>query len=140
MKRRSFVSLMGSGAVLLRGKPTRAAGVAQDQAESRSRSGKPVKMHLGTQQGPTTSRMLQYLKRHGVNHICGYPPDPGAKRSLDRRRSASGRATSVNNTVLRWTWWPCPSCRRAISTTNPAERSCWGKVPSAIATSNTFRR
>jgi mannonate dehydratase len=23
--------------------------------------------------------MLQYLKRHGVNHICGYPPDPGAK-------------------------------------------------------------
>jgi mannonate dehydratase len=23
--------------------------------------------------------MLQYLKRHGVNHICGYPPDPGAE-------------------------------------------------------------
>ncbi|MGD0044991.1 MAG: D-mannonate dehydratase, partial [Isosphaeraceae bacterium] len=23
--------------------------------------------------------MLQYLKRHGVNHICGYPPDPGAR-------------------------------------------------------------
>jgi mannonate dehydratase len=22
--------------------------------------------------------MLQYLKRHGVNHICGYPPAPGA--------------------------------------------------------------
>lgn len=35
-------------------------------------------MHLGTQQGPTTPRMLQYLKRHGVNHICGYPPYPGA--------------------------------------------------------------
>jgi mannonate dehydratase len=24
--------------------------------------------------------MLQYFKRHGVNHICGYPPDPGASR------------------------------------------------------------
>ena len=44
-------------------------------------SGTPVKMHVGTQQGPTTPRMLQYFKRHGVNHICGYPPDPGAKEA-----------------------------------------------------------
>ena len=35
-------------------------------------------MQVGTQQGPTTPRMLQYLKRHGVNHICGYPAAPGA--------------------------------------------------------------
>jgi mannonate dehydratase len=78
MKRRSFVSLVGTGAVLLRGEATGAGGVAPGP-EARRRSGKPVKMHVGTQQGPTTPEMLQYFKRHGVNHICGYPPDPGAK-------------------------------------------------------------
>jgi len=36
-------------------------------------------MHLGTQQGPTTPQMLQYFKRHGVDAICGYPPDPGPR-------------------------------------------------------------
>jgi len=36
-----------------------------------------ARMHLGTQQGPTTPQMLQYFKRHGVEAICGYPPDPG---------------------------------------------------------------
>ena len=33
----------------------------------------PLKMHLGTQQGPTTPEMLQFFKRHGCDHICGYP-------------------------------------------------------------------
>jgi mannonate dehydratase len=78
MKRRSFVSLMGAGALLLREKSARAAGLDQG-TEALSRPGKPVKMHLGTQQNPTTPRMLQYLKRHGVDHICGYPPDPGPR-------------------------------------------------------------
>ncbi|MPY89965.1 MAG: TIM barrel protein [Luteitalea sp.] len=36
-------------------------------------------MHVGTQQRGTTSAMLQYFKRHGVDHICGYPPDPGER-------------------------------------------------------------
>jgi len=36
-------------------------------------------MHLGTQQGPTMPKMLQYFKRHGVDAICGYPPDPGPR-------------------------------------------------------------
>jgi len=36
-------------------------------------------MHVGTQRGPTNPEMLQYFKRHGVNHICGYPPDPGER-------------------------------------------------------------
>jgi mannonate dehydratase len=78
MKRRSFVSLMGTGTMLIRGKAARAGGVASGAA-GQTRSGKPVKMHVGTQQGPTTPQMLQYLKRHGVNHICGYPPDPGGR-------------------------------------------------------------
>src|SRR5258707_1124072 len=34
-------------------------------------------MHVGCQRGPTTPQLLDFFKRHGVNHICGYPPDPG---------------------------------------------------------------
>lgn len=36
-------------------------------------------MHLGSQKGPTTPRMLQFFKRHGVDHVCGYPPHPGER-------------------------------------------------------------
>ena len=36
-------------------------------------------MHVGTQRGPTDPVMLEYFKRHGVDHICGYPPDPCAR-------------------------------------------------------------
>src|SRR5215469_8089999 len=80
MNRRLFLSTAGSATALVRADTTRAGGIAvETRAEGQTRSGNPVKMHVGTQQGPTTPRMLQYLKRHGVNHICGYPPDPGAK-------------------------------------------------------------
>jgi len=30
-------------------------------------------MHVGCQRGPTTRETLQFLKRHGVEHVCGYP-------------------------------------------------------------------
>jgi mannonate dehydratase len=76
MKRRSFVSLMGSAAAIMRGGASR-GGERAPAAGGSVRTGKPVRMHVGTQQGPTTPRMLSYFKRHGVNHICGYPPDPG---------------------------------------------------------------
>ena len=95
MNRRLFVSLTGMGAALLRGGASRASGGSQG-AEGRTRSGKPVKMHLGTQQGPTTPRMLQYLKRHGVNHICGYPPDPGAR--------GAWTADELQRTRDLWEW------------------------------------
>lgn len=39
----------------------------------------PIRMSVGTQRGPTDDHILQYLKRHGVNHICGYPPRPGER-------------------------------------------------------------
>ena len=39
----------------------------------------PMRMHVGTQRGPTDSHLLQYFKRHGVNNCCGYPPDPGER-------------------------------------------------------------
>ena len=34
-------------------------------------------MKLGCQSSPTSEKRLQYFKRHSVNNICGYPPDPG---------------------------------------------------------------
>ena len=39
----------------------------------------PLKMHAGAQRSPTNTEILQFLKRHGVNHCCGYPPHPGER-------------------------------------------------------------
>jgi len=40
--------------------------------------------------------MLQFFKRHGVEHICGYPPDPGVRGHWtveDLERTPDGSAT-----------------------------------------------
>ena len=52
--------------------------VAADETDSAETSCGKIAMHVGCQNGPTTPNMLDYFKRHGVDHICGYPPDPGA--------------------------------------------------------------
>lgn len=67
MKRRQFVTLSGLtglGAVV-RGHPVSAQTPAPPAA-----SPGPV---LGCQRGPTDLRRLQHFKRHGVDHICGFP-------------------------------------------------------------------
>lgn len=76
MRRREFLSLTGT--VLA------AAGREQAKPERGvpaviARPPQPVNMHAGCQRGPTTPAMLQFFKRHGVEHICGYPPDPGPR-------------------------------------------------------------
>lgn len=48
-------------------------------------------MTVGCQRGPTVSSVLQFFKRHGVERICGYPPDPGERghwtlQDLERTR------------------------------------------------------
>ena len=53
--------------------------VARRAIAEQQRQRKPLRMHVGSQRGPTSSRTLQYLKRHGVDHICGYPPKPGER-------------------------------------------------------------
>jgi mannonate dehydratase len=58
MNRRSFLSLGGLGSLRF--------GVAEAAVRAR--------MHVGSQLGPTSDEMLEYFKRHGVDHICGYPP------------------------------------------------------------------
>ncbi|MCZ6710733.1 MAG: mannonate dehydratase, partial [Gammaproteobacteria bacterium] len=77
MQRRQFLSLAGTTTALAGW-----AGVTSLDRPSIAQEKplrKPVKMYVGTQRGPTTPQMLQYIKRHGVDHICGYPPDPGER-------------------------------------------------------------
>ena len=76
MKRRNFLSLASATAAL--GSLERGE-TAQPQNSAGQNGRRPVKMHLGTQRSPTTGPMLQYFKRHGVDHVCGYPPDPGQR-------------------------------------------------------------
>ena len=67
MRRRQFVTLAGLaglGAVVPAG-----AARGQDAAGSDRTTG-PV---LGCQRAPTDLGRLQHFKRHGVDHICGYP-------------------------------------------------------------------
>lgn len=80
MNRREFLSASGIAAatalVASRESRTRAAA---PKTPSGRRTGRAVRMHVGTQRGPTTPEMLDYFKRHGVDHVCGYPPDPGQR-------------------------------------------------------------
>ena len=77
MKRREFVSLAAVSAVLAGRADTRTCQAVDQAADGTAR--RRVKMHVGAQRGPTTPETLQFLKRHGVDHVCGYPPRPGAR-------------------------------------------------------------
>src|SRR6187399_2331307 len=74
MKRRDFMSMAGMAGVGSLVRPalpgTRPAVVAASS------------MVVGCQRSPTDARRLDHFKRHGVEHICGFPPDgdtnPGA--------------------------------------------------------------
>lgn len=88
MDRRKFLATCAAGVVLARG--DRAPGA--EEAPQRRR----LKMHLGTQQGPTTVETLDYFKRHGVEAICGYPataPDQDCwtREDLERTRDLCDR-------------------------------------------------
>lgn len=68
MNRRTFVTSAAIGA----GTASCTRGT-----EAPRRSYPDMKMHVGAQRSPTNVEILQFLKRHGVNHCCGYPPHPG---------------------------------------------------------------
>ncbi len=76
MDRRRFLTAGGvAGAAALAACSQPAS--TPDTAESKpTAADKPVSMYVGTQRGPTNEQMLQYFKRHGVNHICGQLPRP----------------------------------------------------------------
>lgn len=56
---------------------TLAGCLSKDQdpkpAPTSAKKRQPVKMYLGCQRSPTSAERLQFFKRHGVDHICGYP-------------------------------------------------------------------
>ena len=76
MKRRDFFAASAATAALAACSSPESAAEAPAKPTA---ADKPVSMVVGTQRGPTDEYMLQYFKRHGVNHICGQlgrPPYP----------------------------------------------------------------
>jgi len=71
MRRRQFVALAGAAGL---GAVVPARGASGQQTSTSGAAAGPV---LGCQRAPTDLRRLQHFKRHGVDHICGYP-DNGA--------------------------------------------------------------
>ena len=58
---------------------TPAIGQATQALEAPPSDKPEVKLYAGTQRSPTSAKMLQFIKRHGVDHVCGYPPNPGER-------------------------------------------------------------
>jgi hypothetical protein len=75
MDRRRFLALGAAAAVAAGCENSTNPGAATAPSQSAG-AAKPVKMHVGCQRSPTAPEMLQFFKRHGVNNICGYPPQP----------------------------------------------------------------
>ncbi len=67
MKRRDFVSLAGMAGVGSLMRPALPSARSAVVAAS--------SMVVGCQRSPTDARRLDHFKRHGVEHICGFPPD-----------------------------------------------------------------
>ncbi len=59
----------------------------------------PARMVVGTQRSPSTVEMLMYFRRHGVEHICGYPEADGwtaeALQQLRERCESHGVALDM---------------------------------------------
>lgn len=57
-------------------------------------------MHVGCQKAlPVTKESMQYFKRHGVNHICAHPPDPGERGHWTLETIEKVRETCESNGV-----------------------------------------
>jgi mannonate dehydratase len=71
MNRRQFAAVAGAGAALAGA--TMIAGSRREEKSDEKPKKRPVRMYVGCQRSPTNAEMLQFFKRHGVDHICGYP-------------------------------------------------------------------
>lgn len=76
MKRRNFLTSAAAGAAAMTAACASPAPETPAAEAKPDYTSKPVRLYVGTQRGPTNEEMLQYFKRHGVNHICAYPPKP----------------------------------------------------------------
>ncbi len=83
MKRRHFVTA-GVAASAAACSPRADSPQADSAESSKARpQHKPVRMYVGTQRYPTTPELLDYFKRHGVEHIAGYCPERGKLWTLE---------------------------------------------------------
>jgi len=85
MDRRQFMASCGMS-VAATGS---ASGLEAERGARAAQTG--PRMHLGTQQAPTSAPMLEFLQRHGVQAVCGFPPtSPGkgywTREDLERTR------------------------------------------------------
>ena len=78
MNRRKFMAAAGALALGDAAALKASGGLAVSQKPA-MRGGGQVLMHVGTQTGQVTPQVLQFLKRHGVDHLCANPPDPGER-------------------------------------------------------------
>jgi mannonate dehydratase len=67
MKRREFVSVAGIGGAATLASRWRTGAVPGSPSQA--------SMVVGCQRAPTDARRLEHFKRHGVDHICGYPSE-----------------------------------------------------------------
>jgi mannonate dehydratase len=72
MKRRNFLSATTVAASAAALQSCAGSGPAEPEAP---KDKKPVRMHVGTQHWRPTPENLQYIKRHGVDHIACWPFD-----------------------------------------------------------------
>src|SRR5580698_4230523 len=75
MKRREFLTTTGI-ALSVAGNALKASAQPSTSTPSGA-TPRQFNMHVGCQRGPTNAEMLQLFRRHGVEHICGYPLDSG---------------------------------------------------------------
>ncbi len=69
MKRRDFLASVPATAGAMAAGRAAPAGTPGTQTPA----ARKVRMTAGCQRGPTDDRMLAFFRRHGVQHICGYP-------------------------------------------------------------------
>jgi mannonate dehydratase len=67
MKRRDFLTATAAGAAIGCSQPQQAPEASQTTELP------PVKFVLGCQSGPSSDERLLFFKRHGVDHVCGWP-------------------------------------------------------------------
>ena len=92
MKRREFVSVAGLAGVAALARP--------DMSATPLVRAPGATMVAGCQRAPTDARRLQHFKRHGVDHICGYPgneddPVSWSVESLTRLRELCPQLETV---------------------------------------------
>jgi mannonate dehydratase len=133
MKRREFLSAAGAAMAACNASTSSASPGPIDRPRP------PLKMHVGTQQGPTTAAMLQYFKRHGCDHICGYPPKLDSRgywtlEELERTRDLCERHGARMEMVA------LPFLTSSHIDREKRGAIMLGETPSGIATLPTFTR